>query len=83
MHAGNKSAKISGRIAKDIYVRDAGGGADYFYKIYLENKEKVDNPGIKYVCPNTCEGSKYYPEQSVCPVCHMRLFPLGAESIFY
>ena len=78
MYAGNKSGKVSGRNA-----RAEGGGSDYFNKNYLRNKEEVNSPGIKYVCPNRCEGSKFYTEQTVCPVCRLRLFPLGAESIFY
>jgi hypothetical protein len=35
------------------------------------------------MCPNKCEGYKYYLEAGACPVCQLNLYPLGAECIFY
>ena len=32
---------------------------------------------VKYFCPMKCEGDKVYDNPGDCPVCNMRLVPLG------
>jgi hypothetical protein len=31
----------------------------------------------KYFCPMKCEGEKTYDQPGVCPVCNMKLVPVG------
>ncbi len=83
MYTGNKSGKITGSNSQDKYLRGAGRISGYFYNNYLEIGEELKNAGIKYICPNLCEGYKYYSAACTCPICQMNLFPLGAEDIFY
>jgi len=83
MYSSNKLGKITGSNTKDLYLLSMGEGSGYFHWNSLGNKGEANNPDIKYLCPNKCEGYKYYLEAGACPVCQLNLFPLGAECIFY
>jgi hypothetical protein len=41
-----------------------------------QNNESQLSTGI-YQCPMRCEGQKTYPQPGSCPVCNMKLVPVG------
>jgi Cu+-exporting ATPase len=39
-----------------------------------------EEKAIIYQCPMKCEGSKTYDHEGNCPVCNMKLMPVGGNS---
>jgi len=44
-----------------------------------EDATPSDLSPTQYYCPMKCEGEKIYNEPGNCPVCHMKLIPVGEE----
>jgi protein SCO1 len=48
----------------------------------MNEKNQMQNsqqPSTKYYCPMKCEGDKTYDQPGTCPVCNMRLIPVGEK----
>ena len=46
---------------------------------YREEIENGNSNMGRYYCPMKCEGDKTYDEPGNCPVCHMKLVPVGSS----
>ena len=46
------------------------------------NNKEMNEKGMetKYYCPMHCEEDKVYDKPGNCPVCNMKLVPVGTES---
>jgi hypothetical protein len=69
---------VSKKMANKDIQKFYGHGAVDHRKYMHENNDHVSLSG-KYQCPMKCEGEKLYDAPGNCPVCNMKLVPVGDQ----